>query len=154
MGARIMTTGGALLPTPRLEIAARQPGALRLGATARYAYASATDPLGTVRAHAFAGGLAATYVLLSSASLALATGPRLELGVIAGSGEGSNGETTTALTLGGAWEIELHVKLGGVSLVGSVEAGTLFRGVELHADDRDVLHLSGPFVGFALGAML
>jgi hypothetical protein len=153
MGARVMTTRGALLPTPKLEIGARQEHGWRVGATTRYVRGAAADPLGAVSADALAGGLAATYVLVWRDTLALATGPRLEIGVVAGRGEGSNGASTRSLTLGGSWELEVHVKLRAFSLLGAVEAGTLFRGVELFADGRDVLHLSGPFVGFALGAM-
>lgn len=153
MGARLVTTGGALVPTPRVEIGARR-GALRLGAIARYGYASAHDELGDVRAHALAGGLAATWTLASSASIALATGPRAEVGLVAGRGDGANGDSTTAATLAGAWELELHVNVGGAFLFGAVEGGTLARGVELHADDRDALHLAGPFVGASIGAGL
>ena len=155
MGARLVTTHGAWVATPKLEIGARHDGALRLGAIARYGYASSNDPLGTARAHALAGGIAATYVLATGATFAFATGPRLEIGLVAGRGDGTNGTSTTALTLAGSWELELHVKLGGgVTLLTAVEGGTFFRGIELHADDRDVLHLSGPFAGLALGAML
>lgn len=149
-----MTAGGTPLATPRVEVGARQKNGLRIGTVVRYAYASSDDPLGTVRAHALAGGAAASYVVLSRSSLAVATGPRFELGVVAGSGEGANGQSTRALTMAAAWELELHVAVAGISLVGALEAGTLFRGVQLRADDRDVLHLSGPFVGLSLGAML
>ncbi len=154
MGARVVTAHGALLATPKVEVGARQDGLLRLGVNARHGYASSDDSLGTVRAHALAGGLAATYVLASGAWLELATGPRFETGLVAGRGDGKNGVSTTVLTLGASWELELHVKVGGLSLLGAVEAGTYFHGIELHADERDALHLSGPFVGLALGAML
>jgi hypothetical protein len=154
MGARIMTTGGALLPTPRIEIGARREDVLRLGAIARYAYASAADPLGTVSAHAIATGAAGTYVLMASRGFALATGPRFEIGAALGSGRGANASATTAFIFAGSWEIEAHVKLGGATLFGALEGGSFVRGVELHADDRDVLHLSGPFAGAALGATL
>lgn len=154
IGARIVTAHGALLTTPAVELGARRDGALRLGAVARYAYATSNDPLGSVRAHVAAGGLAATYVLTSGGPLAVATGPRFEAGVVAGRGAGSNGTSTTDLALGVSWALEVHLLLGGVSVVGALEAGTLFRGVELHANERDVLHLAGPFLGFAIGPML
>lgn len=146
-----MTTDGALLTTPKLEVGARRDR-VRLGVTARYAYASADDPLGTVRVHALAGGGAATYTVLRSGAFAVATGPRFEVGGFAAQGEGSNGTSRTVLTLDGSWEVELEAKVGPIALLGALQAGTYFRGLQLQADERDVLHLSGPFVGFALGA--
>ena len=119
----------------------------------RYAYASSDDVLGSVRAHLVSTGLAATYVVASSATFALATGPRVELGIVAGSGEGTNADSATAASFAGVWEVELHLRLGGLALVGSVEGGSILRGVDLRADDRNVLHLSGPFVGLAVGAL-
>ena len=151
IGGRVMTTDGALLLTPKLEIGARRDR-VRLGVTARYAYASADDPLGTVRVHALAGGGAATYTVLRSGAFAVATGPRFEAGGFAAQGEGSNGTSRTVLTFDGSWEVELEAKVGPIALLGAVQAGTYFRGLQLQADERDVLHLSGPFIGFALGA--
>lgn len=154
MGARFATSRGGVTATPHIELGARRRDLFRIGAIVRYGYASSDDALGTIRAHSLTGGVAGTYVVASGASLALATGPRLELGVIAGHGDGTNGEASSAFTFTGAWELELSVKLGAISLLGSVEGGSILRGIELRADDRSVLYLSGPFVGFALGAML
>lgn len=153
MGARVTTARGHVLPSPHLELGARREESLRLGVTVRYASASSDDALGSVQAHLLSGGVAATYVLTSSARFALATGPRVELGVVAGSGEGRNADSATAASFAGVWELELHLRLGALTLVGSVEGGSIFRGVELRADDRAVLDLSGPFAGLALGLL-
>ena len=157
MGARVTTARGHVMPSPHLELGVRRNDAFRVGGTLRYAYASADDRLGTVEAHLVAGGVAGSGTLISGPDLALVTGPRLELGAAFGRGEGSNADRATALTVAGAWAFELHLVVDGASgatAFVSAEAGSFFRGVELHADDRSVLHLTGPWLGFALGAIL
>lgn len=157
MGARVTTARGHVMPSPHVEIGVRRRDAFRVGGTLRYAYASADDRLGTVEAHLVAGGVAGSGTLLSGPDLALVTGPRLELGAAFGRGEGSNADRATALTVAGTWALELHLLVDGArgaTAFVSAEAGSFFRGVELHADDRSVLHLTGPWLGFALGAIL
>lgn len=154
MGARVTTARGHVLPSPHLEIGVRRDDAFRIGGTLRYAYGSADDLLGTVRAHLVAAGAAGSATVVSASSLALVTGPRLELGAAFGRGDGTNADKATALTVAGSWAVELHLDVGGAALFISAEVGSFFRGVELHADDRSVLHLTGPFAGFGLGAAL
>lgn len=151
IGARAMTTRGALLVTPQLEVGTRA-GGFRIGATARYGYTSADDALGRVDAHLFTGGLAVTDTLLARGPFTIGTGPRLELGAVAGSGDGANGTSRSAFIIAGAWAVELRVKLGPVAVLVAGEAG-VSRGLVLLADDRDVLHVSGPFVGGSLGVL-
>jgi hypothetical protein len=159
MGARVTTTRGHLLATPHLELGVARENIFRLGGTIRYAYASADDVLGTVDAHLISGGLAGTLVLTSGSIFALATGPRVELGVAAGRGKSAGdgptiADSTIATTFDAAWALELHSTLGGAALVGILEGGSYLRGVELHADTRDVLHLSGAFAGLSVGIRL
>lgn len=146
---RVMTTHGALLVTPRLELAARIAG-LRIGLTARYGYSSDDDVLGTARAHLFTGGIAVTDRVFKRGVFGLGTGPRVELGGIAGQGDGANGTSTTAFTIAGSWAVELRAELAPVTVFVAGDVG-VSRGLVLRADQRDVLHLSGPFVGAALG---
>ncbi len=144
-----MTTHGALLVTPRLELAARIAG-LRVGLTARYGYTAADDALGTARAHLLTGGIAVTDRIFKRGVFGLGTGPRIELGGIAGQGDGANGSSSTAFTIAGSWAVELRAELAPVTLFVTGDVG-VSRGLVLQADERDVLHVSGPFVGAALG---
>lgn len=154
MGARVTTARGHVMPSPHVEIGVRRDNAFRVGGTLRYAYATADDRLGTVEAHLVAGGVAGSGTLVSGSGLALVTGPRLELGAAFGRGEGTNADKATAWTVAGAWALELHLVFDGATAFVAAEAGSFFRGVELHADDRSVLQLTGPWLGFALGATL
>lgn len=149
-----MTAGGAAVVSPRVEGGLRASKALRLGVIARYAYASAEDPLGRVTVHGVTGGVAATFTVLARRSFAVASGPRVELGWLGGSGEGQNGRSTSTFAASGAWEIELSVPLGPVTLFGAVEGGALVRGLQLRADERTVLDMSGALLGASAGVAL
>jgi len=151
LGARWLTADGALLLTPHLEGGVVLRDALRLGVLARYGHASADDPLGTVSAHAASGGLAASLRLASTTSVALWTGPRAEIGVITARGEGTGASSASSLLLSAAWAIEGRVALGPLDALVAVEGGFLGRGLELRADDRSILELSGGFTGVSLG---
>ncbi len=93
-----------------------------------------------------------TDTLLARGPFTIGTGPRLELGAVASSGDGANGTSRSAFTIAGAWAVELRAKLGPVAVLVAGEAG-VSRGLVLLADDRDVLHVSGPFVGGSLGVL-
>jgi hypothetical protein len=101
----------------------------------------------------FTTGVAATYSLVSGPRIGVATGPRAEVGVFAVHGTGANARATTMLGVASAWEIELHVRLGGVAAMATVEGGVYARGADVLADRRGVLYLYGPFVGGSLGVL-
>ena len=153
-GARWTASGGAIVLTPHLEGGVVVRDALRLGAIARYGSASADDPIGSVSAHSGSGGLAATLRLASSGGLALWTGPRAEIGVVAARGDGPGASSASSLVLSAAWAIEARAALGPIDGVLALEGGWLGRGLELRADDRTVLELSGGFAGASLGVGL
>jgi hypothetical protein len=151
MGARWLAAGGDLVATPRIEAGLSPSRALRLGILARYGYARSSDVLGTARAHLVSGGVAATHSLAS----AIATGPRVEIGGVFARGEGSSGASASAVALVGAWELELRLRVAGAfTMLATVEAGWHARGLDLRADDRTVLEISGPFAGASLGGAL
>jgi hypothetical protein len=141
-----------LFVSPRLEAAIAPIEPLRLGVVARYAFATGDDPLGTVRAHAFAGGVSATWRFVSTVGWSAGTGPRVELGGIWARGDGVGGSRASGLSLAGAWEIEGNARVARtMELTAGLELGWL-RGVDLYADDRRVLGLTGAFGGASIGA--
>jgi hypothetical protein len=149
MGVRWLTSGGHLVPTPRIEGGVLIGDALRLGAVARYAWADADDVLGSANVLAVTGGFAATWAVTD----ALGTGPRVELGAFSARGEGQNAGTASAVAISGAWELELRARLTRtLALLFAAEAGWYARGIELRADDRALLELSGGFLGVSIGA--
>ena len=150
-GARWLTSGGATVLTPHVEGGVVIREVLRFGVLARYGHASAEDPIGSVSAHAASGGLAATLRLASTGSLALWTGPRAEIGVITARGDGAGASSASSLLLSAAWALEGRAALGPVDGLLAVEGGFLGRGLELRADDRSILELSGGFGGVSLG---
>jgi hypothetical protein len=151
MGARWLSSDGALLLTPHIEAGVVVNDTLRLGGVARYATAGADDPLGSVRAHTATGGLAATVRFASSGRLAAWTGPRFELGYATARGEGTGGASASALLASGGWAVEGRASLGPLDALLVLDAGWLARGLDLRADDRTALALSGAFVGVSLG---
>lgn len=142
-----------MAPTPRIELGARRER-IRIGGSLRYAYAGADDVLGSVRAHVVSPGLAASYAIVFGGRVRLVTGPRVEIGALLGSGTGANESSTTKVSFAAAWELELHLDLGGFAAVITAEGGSFLPGVVLRADARDVIDLSGPFAGFSIGAAL
>lgn len=152
IGARIALRG-SIVATPRVEGAYRLTNALRLGLMARYGYASDEDVLGSVSAHLALGGFAVTYALVSNESWGLSVGPRFEAGYVAGRGDGQNGTSVGAFAATVAGELELHLPLAPrFALVAALDAGGYLPGLDLRADSRSVVDLSGPFTTVSLGA--
>src|SRR5687767_4871508 len=97
MGARVLFNDGAVLLTPRAEVGWRNES-FQFGGTARYGYASGKDPLGTVRGHLVTFGAAATQHLAPRSTLGFSHGPRIEAGIAAAGGEGSNARSASAFS--------------------------------------------------------
>lgn len=151
MGARLLVSKESLMPTPRVEVGLLVSKTLRLGASARYGYASEDDALGSVHAHALVGGLGATFRFADW----VATGPRFELGAIAAGASGTNASSASALATSASWEIELCARVfGSFAVVLAPEVGWYLSGLELRADDRSVLEIRGGFLGLSLGGAL
>jgi hypothetical protein len=152
MGARIFGRDGSLLLSPRIEAGVRASDAIRVGASARYGFASGEDRLGTIRAHVVSGGLAASHHLAPRNPVSFAHGPRIEAGVIAASGDGTHASAATAFTLSASYEVELHIRIArSLAIVVALDGGIHWFGVDLRADDRSVLDLSGVFGGTSAG---
>jgi hypothetical protein len=150
MGGRLFARDGTIVATPRLE-GGFLASPFRIGLTARYAYARATDPLGVAAVHGFTGGLAPSLVWGDL----LTTGPRVELGVLSANGQGTRASSTSTFALSAGWELELHIPIGATfALVAMIEAGWMMQGIDARADDRSVLELAGPFGGVSAGALL
>jgi len=151
MGLRLMGSGGAIVFTPHLEGGITVLDVVRLGVLARYGYATSDDPLGTVTVHTVSGGLASTVRVLSGSRFSAWTGPRFEVGTMAGSGDGAGQRTASSLALFVAWVLEGRMRIGGYDAILGVEGGSVGGGLDLRADDRSVLSLSGGFVGLSAG---
>jgi hypothetical protein len=150
MGARWFARDGSLLATPRLE-GGLETSAFRLGLSARYAYGRASDPLGTASLHALTFGLSPSLVL----GEVVTTGPRLELGFLSASGEGTRASSTSAFALSAGWEVELDLRIGdSFAVAPAIEAGWMIEGIDVRADDRSVLEIAGPFAGASIGLAL
>jgi hypothetical protein len=146
MGARVFLRDGSLMPTPRVE-AGVVGDPIRIGALVRYGWARASDPLGTANVHALHTGLAASLLLGL-----VETGPRLELGALFASGDGSRSSSETVFASSFAWEIEAHVRAtDSFGILVSLEAAWMWRGLDVRADDRTLLQIGGPFAGASLG---
>jgi hypothetical protein len=84
--------------------------------------------------------------------VSFAHGPRLEAGFIAASGDGSHASSATGFTLAAAYEAELRVRVArSLSIVIAIDGGIHWFGLDLRADDRTVLDLSGLFGGASAG---
>jgi hypothetical protein len=146
MGARVHASEGSLLWTPRME-AGVVGNPVRIGAMVRYGQGSASDPLGDVTVHALHGGLAATLLLDT-----FATGPRVELGGLFASGDGSRSSSKSSVAPAFSWEIEAHVAATDwLDLFASIEAGWMWNGLDVRADDRTLLQIGGGFAGASVG---
>lgn len=146
MGARVFAPEGSLLWTPRIE-AGVVGNPVRIGGIVRYGQASASDPLGDATVHAINGGLAATLLFDT-----FATGPRVELGALFASGDGSRSSSKASVAPAFSWEIEAHVAATDwLDLIASIEAGWMWNGLDVRADDRTLLQIGGGFAGASLG---
>lgn len=154
MGGRWMIDGGALMLTPHLEGGVVWRDDFRFGALARYGYASADDRIGSVSAHHVSGGLAATVRFVSTESFEAWTGPRAELGFVTAKGRGTGESSASSVSFAGTWTLEARAVFGSIAVVGSLDLGWMGHGLELRADDRTILRLSGPFIGANAGFAL
>jgi hypothetical protein len=151
-GVRYMAVGGAFVSMVRIEGGLPVTKTLRIGVVGRFGHSGADDALGSITANMASGGVAATYDIPLSSALTLATGPRGEFGWMGGEGSGTNGSSASTLSLSSAWEVQAVLRMGGpLGFVVAIEGGYVGRGLELHAADRRVLDLSGPFAGVSAG---
>ena len=148
-GARLFASTGSVLWTPRLE-AGVLGNPVRIGVMARYGQARASDGLGDATVHAVNGGFAATLLFET-----FATGPRLELGGLFASGDGSHASSKSSIAPAFSWEIEAHLRAADwLDLLLSIDAGWMWNGLDVRADDRRLLEIGGGFIGASLGFAL
>jgi hypothetical protein len=150
MGARMFLRDPSVMATPRAEAGVTAHDG-RLGAIVRYGQARASDPLGSATVHAINTGLALTLAY----SKVIETGPRIELGAVVATGDGSRSSSKVVFASSFVWEIEAHLRATSwLDFLLTAELGWMWRGLDVRADDRTILEIGGPFAGASLGALL
>lgn len=158
--------GAAVVSTPAVGASLGLGAHVRVGVLARAGFASKSDRLGKVSALLVGGGIDAAYRAHESRdhSLKIDTGPRLLASWIQGEGlartEGgaaqiNRGRESSAWGLDLAWFVEATMTVAGPVFLGlGLEGGWLTPGLDLRADERSVLQVSGATLGATLSVGL
>jgi hypothetical protein len=163
------TGGNAVVFGPTLGVSLGIGDRARIGALGRVGFASANDRIGKVSALLVGGGIDAAYRLYVSAdrSMKIDTGPRVVASWIhgegiaaapaAGGGGGASSQQvittreSSALGIDLAWFIDASVILARPFFLGlAMEGGWLTPGLDLRADNRKILQVSGASLGATL----
>lgn len=154
VGLRVLTSSPLVGPEARLGMTAQMASGLGAFAGVSYATYGATDTLGAVRVHAFAGNLGASYSVALGARGRLALGPRLDVGVADASADASSGaraSSARAPTFAALLAVEALLRLTDrVSAGLTIDGGAAFVGLDLLADGREVALVRGATLGAGL----
>jgi hypothetical protein len=153
-GLRALTSSPAIGPEVRAGAMLMSPHGFVASGGASYATFGASDPLGSVRVHAFGGYLGLGYEATLGSRGHVSVGPRLDVGLAAASGSAeanARASTTLAPTLALSGELVLGGKITSAwGAAVAVDAGSSVVGLDLLAAGREILSLRGASVGARL----
>ncbi len=153
-GLRALTSSPAIGPEVRAGAMLTSPQGFVASGGASYATFGASDPLGSVRVHAFGGYLGLAYQAPLGARAHLSVGPRLDVGMAAASASpeaNARASTTLAPTLALSGELVLGGRVTAAwGAAVAVDAGSAVVGLDLLAGGREILSLRGASVGARL----
>jgi len=153
-GLRALTSSPAIGPEVRAGALLTSPHGFVTSGGASYATFGGSDPLGSVRVHAFGGYLGFAYDATLGSRGHLSVGPRLDVGLAAAAASpeaGARGSTTVAPTLGLSGELVLGGRVtSSWGAAVAVDAGSSVVGLDLLAGGREILSLRGASVGARL----